>query len=309
MKSLTKAPKPMSPPGGRGGGAKFYASQDHMYMIKTLNPEEVEQMHLLLKNYHPYVVERHGRTLLPQYLGLYRVTVDNVDHYMVVIRNIFSNRLRIHTKYNLKGSTVDREASMKERAKDQPTYKDNDFLQDGIKIHIGQEAKTTVMETLNEDLPFLAKLHIMDYSLLLGVHSVDAAEEENLLNPKEQDGDDEDQDDENEDDYEYDSGGSGLAAALTPPDSPPFLDPEQQAVGSVIDQERDIYAIVSKSSSSKREIYFLALADILTTYGVKKQAAKVAKTVKYGSNVEGISTIEPEQYASRFLEFISNAME
>ena len=43
--------------------------------------------------------------------------------------------------------------------------------------------------------------------------------------------------------------------------------------------------------------------------GVKKQAAKVAKTVKYGSNVEGISTVEPEQYALRFLEFISNAIE
>ena len=27
------------------------------------------------------------------------------------------------------------------------------------------------------------------------------------------------------------------------------------------------------------------------------------------SNVENISTIEPDQYAARFLEFISNAME
>ena len=32
-------------------------------------------------------------------------------------------------KYKLKGSTVDREASQKERAKNTPTYKDNDFLQ------------------------------------------------------------------------------------------------------------------------------------------------------------------------------------
>ena len=49
--------------------------------------------------------------------------------------------------------------------------------------------------------------------------------------------------------------------------------------------------------------------DILTHYGVKKQAAKVAKTVKYGSSVDGISTVDPEQYAARFLEFISNAIE
>jgi hypothetical protein len=39
------------------------------------------------------------------------------------------------------GSTVDREASDKERQKDIPTFKDNDFLNDRIKISIGEEAK------------------------------------------------------------------------------------------------------------------------------------------------------------------------
>ena len=87
---------------------------------------------------------------------------------MVVVRQVFSDKLKIHTKYKLKGSTVDREASQKERAKDQPLYKDNDFLQDGAKIMIGAEAKKTVMETLNADVAFLAKNQIMDYSLILG---------------------------------------------------------------------------------------------------------------------------------------------
>ena len=44
-----------------------------------------------------------------------------------------------------------------------------------------------------------------------------------------------------------------------------------------IDPEKDIYAIPSRSTEN-REIYFLALVDILTHYGMKKQAAKVAKT-------------------------------
>lgn len=68
---------------------------------------------------------------------------------------------------------------------------------------------------------------------------------------------------------------------------------------------------------------------MLTQYGVKKQvsaiytihwfcsniycsfaqAAKAAKTVKYGSNVDGISTCDPEQYAKRFIEFIDKAIE
>jgi len=53
----------------------------------------------------------------------------------------------------------------------------------------------------------------------------------------------------------------------------------------------------------------LALIDILTHYGVKKQAAKAAKTVKYGSHVDGISTVEPEQYGRRFLDFMAKVIE
>ena len=37
--------------------------------------------------------------------------------------------------------------------------------------------------------------------------------------------------------------------------------------------------------------------------------AKAAKTVKYGSSVDGISTAEPDQYAKRFLAFMDEAIE
>jgi len=53
----------------------------------------------------------------------------------------------------------------------------------------------------------------------------------------------------------------------------------------------------------QEEIYFLAVIDILTRYGVKKRTANAAKTMKYGAGAE-ISTVEPEQYARRFLMFI-----
>lgn len=65
----------------------------------------------------------------------------------------------------------------------------------------------------------------------------------------------------------------------------------------------------SFSHAEQREIYFVAIIDVLTQYGVKKQAAKAAKTVKYGSNVDGISTCDPDQYAKRFIEFIDKAIE
>lgn len=49
-----------------------------------------------------YIVKCHGNTLLPQFLGMYRVSVDSEDSYMLVMRNMFSHRLPVHRKYDLK---------------------------------------------------------------------------------------------------------------------------------------------------------------------------------------------------------------
>jgi len=122
---------------------------------------------------------------------------------------------------------------------------------------------------LQADVEFLSGLHIMDYSLLLGVHDVDAAEEEDEIIPPEGD----DGDEEEGLDEEYDSGASG-GVALTPPDSPQACarspgGPKEVAPPTPrgkIDPEKDIYAIPSRASSQKREIYFLALVPVTTFF-------------------------------------------
>ncbi|VDP06354.1 unnamed protein product [Schistosoma mattheei] len=40
--------------------------------------------------------------MLPQFLGLYRLTVNDQESYILVMRNVFSPRLAIHKKYDLK---------------------------------------------------------------------------------------------------------------------------------------------------------------------------------------------------------------
>lgn len=318
--SMTRSqPVAMDNPGK--SGAKFYQSYDRLFILKSLTSEEVERMHSFLKDYHPYIVERHGKTLLPQYLGMYRLTVDGVEHYLVAMRNVFSNHLQIHRKFDLKGSTVDREASDKEKEKDLPTLKDNDFVKEGKKIFIGDEAKDKLMDTLTADVGFLTKLHLMDYSLLLGIHDCARAEQESQERQERESEDNED----NEDDSDSGSGlenrnigdnrygywgGGGIS---TPPDSPhaaaQFMRESSLQYDGCIIPELDIYAIPSSEGAPIKEIFFLALIDVLTHYGVKKQAAKAAKSVKYGANVDGISTCDPEVYGKRFLEFLSKAIE
>lgn len=84
LKSLTK----FQPIAVEGGLTKFYSSYDKQLLLKTLTSDQVESMHHLLKEYHPYIVERFGKTLLPQYLGMYRLTVEGQVTYIVIMRNI-----------------------------------------------------------------------------------------------------------------------------------------------------------------------------------------------------------------------------
>ncbi|CAH2214716.1 jg304, partial [Pararge aegeria aegeria] len=57
----------------------------------------------------------------------------------------------------------------------------------------------------------------------------------------------------------------------TPPDSPRGLGRQPSLRYEGIIPELDIYAIPSHEGAPKKEIYFVALIDVLTHYGVKKQ--------------------------------------
>ncbi|CAH8839910.1 unnamed protein product [Trichobilharzia szidati] len=83
-------------------GSKFLVTYNRQFVAKTISSEEVEQMHHMLEEYYSYIVKGHGQTLLPQYLGLYRLTVNDQETYILVMRNVFSPRLAIHKKYDLK---------------------------------------------------------------------------------------------------------------------------------------------------------------------------------------------------------------
>lgn len=91
LKSLTES-QPVAVDISPDRPTKFYTTYDDLLVLKTLSSDEVENMHHLLKEYHPYVVERYGKIMLPQYLGMYRLTVEGQVTYIVVMRNIFKTK-------------------------------------------------------------------------------------------------------------------------------------------------------------------------------------------------------------------------
>uniref|UniRef100_A0A8C2CZP9 Phosphatidylinositol 5-phosphate 4-kinase type-2 gamma n=1 Tax=Cyprinus carpio TaxID=7962 RepID=A0A8C2CZP9_CYPCA len=284
MVSLTR-----SPPGKDGKcqeAGLVLISYDRTLIVKQISSEEVEDMHNILSEYHQHIVTCHGSTLLPQFLGLYRVTVDNEDTYLLVMRNMFSHRLTVHRKYDLK-------------VKELPTFKDVDFRNNMQRVYISEEEKEKLLDKLNRDVEFLVRLKIMDYSLLLGIHDVERAEQEEAEEMK-------DPLSEEEEDSENDLSLMAVGSFGTSPEGIAGYMSSYKPLGpGEFDPYVDVYAIQSAAGSTHREVYFMGLINILSQYDTKKKAAHAAKTVKHGAGAE-ISAVHPEQYAKRFREFIAN---
>ncbi|XP_061433217.1 phosphatidylinositol 5-phosphate 4-kinase type-2 alpha-like [Lethenteron reissneri] len=223
---------------------------------------------------------------------------------------------------SFQGSTVAREASEKEKAKELPTFKDNDFINEKQRIVIGEENKKLFLEKLKRDVEFLAQLKIMDYSLLVGIHDVERADQDDDDVEEGEEGGEGGEEGEGgaewaggDDETGSDANGSGGPAGAvgsygtTPPDCSGFSVAAYKPMGpGEFDPNTDVYALKAHESAPRKEVYFMAIIDILTHYDAKKKAAHAAKTVKHGAGAE-ISTVNPEQYSKRFLDFMASILE
>jgi 1-phosphatidylinositol-4-phosphate 5-kinase len=138
-------------------------------MIKTQTKEENKFMKRILPSYYNHVAT-NPHTLIVHILGMHRVKMYHLRRkvHFVIMTSVFDTPQKIHTIYDLKGSTIGREATEKER-ENGGVLKDMDLLKSKRKLHFGSK-KEMIMRQLENDSNFLSSLNIMDYSLLIGIH-------------------------------------------------------------------------------------------------------------------------------------------
>jgi hypothetical protein len=155
-------------------GSFFYFSHNFRYIIKTVTSEEEKFLRKIAYRYYNHM-KRNPNSLIVRFFGLHKVRLAPEQRYIsvVVMENIFfhnRHQLKMSTIYDLKGSSVGRRSlkGSRTRATYHGTLKDLDFEEN---VWIGGDAKTQLMEQLDQDVKFLTKSGIMDYSLLLGIHN------------------------------------------------------------------------------------------------------------------------------------------
>ncbi|KAM9841103.1 phosphatidylinositol-4-phosphate 5-kinase, type I, beta a [Aulostomus maculatus] len=150
----------------------FYLTSDDEFIIKTVQHKEAEFLQKLLPGYYMNL-NQNPRTLLPKFYGLYCIQCCGITVRVVVMNNVLPRAIKIHYKYDLKGSSYKRRASRKERLKFSPTFKDLDFQEMHEGLHFDLDTYNALIKTLQRDCQVLESFKIMDYSLLLGIHVLD----------------------------------------------------------------------------------------------------------------------------------------
>ncbi|XP_044740174.1 phosphatidylinositol 4-phosphate 5-kinase type-1 alpha isoform X2 [Chrysoperla carnea] len=176
MSMCSASLRELSNPGA--SGSIFYLTDDDEFIIKTVQHKEGEFLQKLLPGYYMNL-NQNPRTLLPKFFGLYCYQCNSKNVRLVAMNNLLPSSIKMHMKYDLKGSTYKRKANKSERQKSSPTYKDLDFMEHHPEgLFLEADTYSALVKTIQRDCRVLESFKIMDYSLLVGVHNLDQAQKE-----------------------------------------------------------------------------------------------------------------------------------
>lgn len=107
--SMCSSPlRELSNPGA--SGSIFYLTDDDEFIIKTVQHKEGEFLQKLLPGYYMNL-NQNPRTLLPKFFGLYCFQCNSKNIRLIVMNNLLPSYVKMHLKYDLKGSTYKRKVS------------------------------------------------------------------------------------------------------------------------------------------------------------------------------------------------------
>ncbi|XP_076391320.1 phosphatidylinositol 4-phosphate 5-kinase 59B isoform X7 [Megachile rotundata] len=322
LMSMCSAPlRELSNPGA--SGSIFYLTDDDEFIIKTVQHKEGEFLQTLLPGYYMNL-NQNPRTLLPKFFGLYCYRCNSKNVRLVAMNNLLPSSVKLHQKYDLKGSTYKRKASKSERSKSSPTYKDLDFMEHHPEgIFLEADTYNALVKTIQRDCRVLESFKIMDYSLLVGIHNLDQAardkaQEQRLSASAEEEvgevGGESAGFTQAERERERDDRIGASALNRSRSINRQRLVAHSTAMESIqaesepIDEEDDVPpgGIPARNARGERLLLFLGIIDILQSYRLKKKLEHTWKSMIHDGDT--VSVHRPGFYAQRFQDFMAKTV-
>jgi len=296
-------------------GSFFYYSQDYRFIIKTIHHVEHKFLRKILKPYYEHIRD-NPNTLICWIFGLHRVKLPHGKKiHFVVMQNILPPNKDIHERYDLKGSTQGRIVNDDQIKKDKSVVlKDLNWIKLRRRIKLGPEKRKIFIDQIEKDAQLLAKLNIMDYSLLIGFHNLSKGNQENIRdktlsifepNPESL----------SQQLAKIRQGSKAVVMRKAIAESDPVaLGPSTTKLPEELPKERKNcifyqddggFQSTDNNNNPLNDLYFLGIIDIFTNYNYKKKIEHFFKSLNNDKTV--ISAIHPRKYAKRFVNFIKFA--
>eukprot|EP00038_Savillea_parva_P031526 m.87549 g.87549 ORF g.87549 m.87549 type:complete len:1398 (+) comp9705_c0_seq1:260-4453(+) len=268
---------------GGASGAWVRPTHDQKFIIKSLPDEERKTLLELLPRYVEYM-RTMPYTLLCRFVGMYEVRHRRHGKLVfVVMENIMgkTGALPIHEMYDLKGSNVARRTMTQKNtivARGSSNNVTKVVIQKDMDLSrpltVGDRAKMILNMQITNDISFLNENRLMDYSLLVGIHN----------------------------------------CSHTCPDcTSQRRQLEVDVDGKVREAQIHGYGVRGGGPPADpqcpQSVYFFGIIDLLQKWTSLKRIERTLKVGVFGRDSHGISAVNPDEYAVRFQEMLTERLE
>jgi len=306
------------------GGAFFINSDDHEFILKTITEQEFKIMIRLLRNKMVQYFKMNQNSIICRIYGVYKIKIDidllqSDEIYFILMKNVVGSFVEnLLCKYDLKGSSLNRKVRYENI--DTTVMKDLNFNEVEAVFLLNKEDSKKLVNICEKDSNFLCSSGIMDYSLFVAKISLNndeikalfgsdhrkAAEKqflemigkardtvkgtfssEKVMNEnieiKVEDEKEKDKDKENEDEN----------LIKNDEDNIRFKEANIECL------KKYLYP------SLKGDVaYLMSIIDYFQIYNLQKNLETKYKKLKAGVDEKAISSVPPEEYKDRFIDFV-----
>ena len=305
------------------GGSFFINSDDHEFILKTITEQEYKIMMRLLHNKMVEYFKINPNSIICRIYGVYKLSIETGilqtdEIYFILMKNVVGSFIEnLLCKYDLKGSSLNRKVGYENI--DTAVMKDLNFNEVEEVFLLNKEDSKKLLNICEKDSNFLCSSGIMDYSLFVAKISLNnfeikslfgsghrraterqflqmiGKERESVRATPEEEGDDDNieiQDEKNEKGKESEK--ENLIE----------IDEEEQIrfkEGNISCLKKYLFP------SLKGDVaYIMSIIGYFQIYNLQKNIETKYKKIKARVDEKAISSVPPDEYKKRFIEFVKN---
>ena len=300
------------------GGAFFLNSDDNEFSLKTITFGEAELIRSMLLCKMAEYLSSNKESIIGRIYGVYKISmktglIKEDEIYFILMKNVIASfSENLICKYDLKGSSLNRKVNLGEFVTN--VMKDNNFKEVEQVLLLNKQNAQKLLRVASEDANFFCGVKVMDYSLLVAKISLNNDEIEDLFGKFHR----------RRSEIEY----FEMAGMERKSDTNLSLNVKENEEKEENEKMIDNYHKNGEGEEKKNirykknkikplrkyfypslkgdVLYIIAIIDFFQLYNLQKTLETQMKLLKKGVRKKDISSMPPEGYKDRFIEFVRN---